>query len=177
VVEKMAPGRINTVCPPVAAAVSINTECSHRAAAVRTNTVCPPAAAPHQAVSSVGWAEGETASANTRPLGVQASPLEVVVAHYKENLGWLVQLAENPHIGVYTKGSEPVDGLDADAEVHQLPNVGREAHSYLSHIGDEKLADWFVFTQAGEPSFGYRGASGSWWSPRHSRQVCRLPHS
>merc|ERR1719248_86361 len=45
------------------------------------------------------------------------------------------------------------------ATVQQLPNVGRESHTYLHHIVDnyENLANWTVFTQAGEPSFGYKG--------------------
>jgi hypothetical protein len=95
------------------------------------------------------------------PLGMLASPVEVVVAHLNENLGWLDHLAstEKPHISIYTQGAEPAEGLDAEVEVHQLPNVGREVHSFLSHManGYEKLANWTVFTQAGEASFGHRG--------------------
>ncbi len=41
----------------------------------------------------------------------------------------------------------------------QLPNVGRETHTYLHHIVSryDSLADWTVFSQAAEPSFGYKG--------------------
>jgi len=94
---------------------------------------------------------------------VQASPVEVVVSHFDENLAWLSKLAagsESPQISIYTKG--PAEGAkewNPNMEVHRLPNVGRESHTYLNHIvkNYNKLADWTVFTQAGEPSFGYRG--------------------
>jgi hypothetical protein len=53
------------------------------------------------------------------------------------------------------------DFADSKTSWQALPNVGREAHTYLSHIvkNYEVLANWTVFTQAGEPSFGYKGHS------------------
>ncbi|CAE8636331.1 unnamed protein product [Polarella glacialis] len=94
---------------------------------------------------------------------VEATPVEVVVSHFNENLAWLSELAagfESPQISIYTKGSgEYAEEWNPNMEVHKLPNVGRESHTYLNHIvkNYDKLADWTVFTKAGEPSFGYRG--------------------
>jgi len=41
--------------------------------------------------------------------------------------------------------------------VHQLPNVGRESHTYLHHIVEhyDSLASWTVFSQAEAPTVGY----------------------
>ena len=54
-----------------------------------------------------------------------------------------------------------------------LPNVGRESHSYLHHIVSryDELAPWTVFTQATEPSWGYRGpgAGGGLTKPPAAR--------
>jgi hypothetical protein len=93
---------------------------------------------------------------------VEASPVEVVVSHFNENLDWLSKLTsaeEKPRVSIYTKGQQPLHELESKMDVHQLPNVGREAHTYLNHIvkNFDNLADWTIFTQAGEPSFGYKG--------------------
>lgn len=45
----------------------------------------------------------------------------IVIAHYEEDLEWLCEL--DGHVAVYSKGH----GGD-------LPNVGRESHTYLHHI-------------------------------------------
>jgi len=92
---------------------------------------------------------------------VRASSVEVVVAHHREDLSWLSRLPEDLRIRIYTKGSQ----LESNQPPHsgisqqQLPNLGRESHTYISHIvtNYEHLADWTVFTQGGEPSFGYKG--------------------
>jgi hypothetical protein len=94
-------------------------------------------------------------------LSVGGRAIDVVVAHYDEDLTWLSALSKNLHIHVYTKGPHLKLHLPDGSEtsVRQLPNVGRESHTYLSHIVQnyEHLAEWTVFTQAGEPSFGYKG--------------------
>lgn len=73
---------------------------------------------------------------------------ELVVAHYTENLNWLRNLPAGLAITVYTKGS---DG-QSEPKVTPLPNVGREAHTYLHHIVDRynSLAEWTIFCQ-GKP--------------------------
>ncbi|CAE8684983.1 unnamed protein product [Polarella glacialis] len=82
-----------------------------------------------------------------------------------EDLGWLSQLnSESAYDGlrfiIYTKGSHDLsDQISQGMLVHRLPNVGRESHTYIQHIvaNYDQLAEWTVFSQAGEPSFGYRG--------------------
>lgn len=69
--------------------------------------------------------------------------LEIVVAHFNENISWLAkllqedQVAKDAYVAVYAKGSEQMELKsfpDARARLEYLPNVGREAHTYLSHI-------------------------------------------
>jgi hypothetical protein len=95
---------------------------------------------------------------------VQAGSVEIVLAHFNEDLKWLSTLMQNEakdaKVTLYTKGPETSTlKLVPDAIVRQLPNVGRESHTFLHHIvhNFDKLADWTVFSQAGEPSFGYKG--------------------
>jgi len=90
---------------------------------------------------------------------VQAAPtVDVVVAHYNEDLSW-IEAYGGPGVNfrVYSKGEAP-----AGAEV--LSNVGRESHTYLTHIvkNFDRLADRTVFTQGAAPGWGYKGGnSGS----------------
>ncbi|RYF61410.1 MAG: DUF3431 domain-containing protein, partial [Cytophagaceae bacterium] len=74
--------------------------------------------------------------------------LELVVAHYTENLNWLRNLPAGVHKTVYTKSPEPV----TEHQTLLLPNVGREAHTYLHHLVSryDSLAEWTVFCQ-GKP--------------------------
>ena len=71
-----------------------------------------------------------------------AASRDLVVAHYREDLAWLNNLSADWEAVVYSKGDPPPGALP-------LPNVGREAHTYLHHIVDryDDLADWTVFTQ------------------------------
>jgi len=64
-----------------------------------------------------------------------APVLELVVARYREDLSWLRELGLPAH--VYNKGPElaPSD-LPPGMRVRTLPNIGREAHTYLTHIVD-----------------------------------------
>ena len=67
------------------------------------------------------------------------SQLHLVIAHYNEDLSWLEDFASLPRT-IYTKsGTGP----------NRLPNVGREAHTYLHHIIEnyDKLAEITVFLQ------------------------------
>ncbi|AAR26883.1 FirrV-1-B8 [Feldmannia irregularis virus a] len=59
-----------------------------------------------------------------------------VVARYKENVEWvrpLVRIFPGTKCFVYNKGT-PIDLRDNDITVRQLPNVGRESHTYLTHL-------------------------------------------
>lgn len=55
---------------------------------------------------------------------------ELVVAHYQENLNWLRRVPNTFTITVYDKGGESHQYPGA----RELPNTGREAHTYLHHI-------------------------------------------
>jgi hypothetical protein len=128
--------------------------------------------------------------------------LDVVVAHYStdahpEPLDWLVQLHKvrpDARIYVYYKGDVPCipDGVHVH-EICQLPNVGRESHTYLHHIlqhyyatdstdGTDFMAQNTLFTQgaplehrparelygdflAGSPSGLYPPTPGAWFAP------------
>ncbi len=64
--------------------------------------------------------------------------IELVVARYHEDLAWLRNIPPQVRAHVYDKS---LDG--------NLPNVGREAHTYLHHIVEnyEALPDLTVFAQ------------------------------
>ncbi|GAB3030801.1 DUF3431 domain-containing protein [Spirosoma pulveris] len=74
--------------------------------------------------------------------------LELVVAHYTENLNWLRNIPAGIQKTVYTKGPDVPMAFNAVP----LPNIGREAHTYLHHIVSryDSLAEWTVFCQ-GKP--------------------------
>jgi len=78
--------------------------------------------------------------------------LEVVLAQFDEDLAWSKPFEKVRT--VYCKG-----GMSCPAGSSILPNVGREGHTFLHHIvvNYDKLAAWTVFSQAGEPTEGYRG--------------------
>ena len=71
---------------------------------------------------------------------------EIVVARYNENLDWLkkIKKSKDLKITVYNKGPD-----DIDVPFIQLPNIGRESHTYLYHIINnyDKLADQTIFCQ------------------------------
>jgi Protein of unknown function (DUF3431) len=66
---------------------------------------------------------------------------QIVIARYEEDVSWAAGL---PAV-VYNKGT----AIDASIQQLPLPNVGREAHTYLSHIlrAWDELADVTLFTQ------------------------------
>ncbi len=53
--------------------------------------------------------------------------IDVVVSRYKEDLGWVFRLPPHANLYAYNKGSDI-------SFAQPLPNVGREAHTYLHHI-------------------------------------------
>ncbi len=70
--------------------------------------------------------------------------IELVVARYNEDLSWLKKINKNIKITIYNKG-DPINFKNI-----KLPNVGRESHTYLTHILNnyDNLADITIFTQA-----------------------------
>ena len=67
---------------------------------------------------------------------------ELVVARCREDLNWLRRVPKTFRVTVYDKGGH------RDAK-HPLPNIGREAHTYLHHIVTryDDLAGLTVFSQ------------------------------
>lgn len=75
---------------------------------------------------------------------------ELVVARYQENIRWVYRTSESiDSIIVYNKG----DSIQAQSErvkIVELPNAGREAHSYIHHFLHNRaaLADITLVCQA-----------------------------
>ncbi len=75
--------------------------------------------------------------------------MDLVVARYKEDIGWLSQVPLQVRIILYNKGSELLP-VRENMTIVQLENVGREGETYAQHIirHYESLADYTVFSQA-----------------------------
>lgn len=81
------------------------------------------------------------------------SPAELVVSRFREELKWLRRVPKPVRISIYNKG----EGLELTPEIKarpglsvtELPNEGREAHTYLTHLRDryDSLAPVTVFCQ------------------------------
>ncbi len=65
---------------------------------------------------------------------------EIVVARYREDISWCDFFLQN--VTIYNKGPD-------FAEHHRLANVGREAHTYLTHVVEcyDNLAERTAFLQ------------------------------
>jgi hypothetical protein len=82
-------------------------------------------------------------------------PLTLVVARYKEDTRWILELPAEVTVALYNKGPEIEDGniLERVDYLANLPNVGREADTYLYHISNfphQGPNEWTVFCQ-GDP--------------------------
>ena len=66
----------------------------------------------------------------------------MVVARYEEDLAWLRRVPREFAVTIYNKGPNLPDTTP-------LPNLGREAHTYLHHLAEQHahLADITVFVQ------------------------------
>jgi protein YibB len=71
--------------------------------------------------------------------------LEVVVARYNEDVNWVKEL--NYNVTIYNKNNE-----DNDVFSNNLPNVGREGHTFFHHIvtNYDNLPEYIAFVQ-GKP--------------------------
>ncbi len=71
----------------------------------------------------------------------------IIIARYKENIDWIKKLNISSKIIIYNKGVSLEDSKYYS--VHDLPNVGRESHTWLYHIyhNYENLSDYNVFLQ------------------------------
>lgn len=66
----------------------------------------------------------------------------LVVARYNEDLSWLEKF-QDKNVYIYNKGNDEIQ------DSIKLPNIGREAHTYLTHIINnyDKLDDITIFSQ------------------------------
>ncbi len=76
--------------------------------------------------------------------------LHIVIARYNESLSWLdtcLTPVQRRSVWIYNKGPDPVI-----SQIKTLPNVGREAHTYLTYIIEnyENLPERVYFLQ-GDP--------------------------
>ena len=53
----------------------------------------------------------------------------MVVARYNENLNWLEDFKDDINFHIYNKGNDIIEYQNI-----KLPNIGREAHTYRTHI-------------------------------------------
>lgn len=81
----------------------------------------------------------------------------LVVARYTEDLRWLGNIPPSLRVTVYNKGEEPLTLPGAlpggtPLPMEPLPNVGREAHTYLHHLAQvyADLPEYTLFCQ-GKP--------------------------
>lgn len=74
---------------------------------------------------------------------------EVVVAWFRENIGWIRSYELQNITTVYCKGGGTIHPDAGLRRCVELPNVGREGHTYLQHIVDnyDSLADVTFFLQ------------------------------
>ena len=74
----------------------------------------------------------------------------LVIARYNENMDWLNHFLNDSKYTIicYNKGSELLNLSEKISQI-RLPNVGREAHTYLYHIltNYDNLTDYTVFVQ------------------------------
>ena len=74
--------------------------------------------------------------------------LELVIARFEEDLAWIPSIdLDITNTIVYNKGSEVV--FPFPCEVKTLPNIGRETHTYLTHVVNNysSLKDITFFVQ------------------------------
>lgn len=83
---------------------------------------------------------------------------DLIVAKYKEDVSWVHSLKDDYNVVVYNKDNqlehsnfnkEPEFTVIDGVSYCDVPNVGRESHTYLFHIAKnyEDLADFSVFVQ------------------------------
>jgi hypothetical protein len=68
----------------------------------------------------------------------EVGSIELVVSRFREDLRWLRRVPGEIRITIYNKGDDPAlpEGFPerAGVTVSSLPNEGREAHTYLTHL-------------------------------------------
>lgn len=84
--------------------------------------------------------------------------VEIIISRHNEDISWSDMYASIRT--VYDKSDEPnVLKVGTPGNVVRLANLGRESHTYLTHIVKNyaKLAELTVFSQGSAPGHGYDG--------------------
>lgn len=132
--------------------------------------------APVLKASASGAADNHRAPALANP-AARVSPFlhssryrHIVIAHYEEHLAWAIPFGKD--VVLMHKGPPlPPENASRFLAVHQLPNVGREAHSYIAYV----LQDWddlpsrIAFMQADAAMRDAQFLNGSAVSPQLNR--------
>ncbi|QGG93345.1 DUF3431 domain-containing protein (plasmid) [Agrobacterium sp. MA01] len=76
---------------------------------------------------------------------------QVVLARYKEDISWILDIPVDFKVIVYNKGDEITsEEILKRAEVINRPNIGRESETYIHHMMTswENTEDYTVYSQA-----------------------------
>ena len=79
--------------------------------------------------------------------------VELVIARHEEDLRWVRRVPASIRIAIYNKGTTlalPLEIVRREGfSVNALPNLGREAHTYLTHLSEryEEVAPVTIFCQ------------------------------
>jgi hypothetical protein len=94
-----------------------------------------------------GVASDPATASPPMPLPSKTKPHAIVLARYSEDVSWAARWATQFDVFVYNKGAQISPAFNG--RWLSLPNVGREAHTYLSHIVDnyDNLHDVTIFLQ------------------------------
>jgi len=99
-------------------------------------------------VNSTNTRKNINRNKNTRK-NKNSRTLEIVVSRFNEDLNWLKEIPTNFYtkITVYNKGDTPIVCPVNNCTVHQLPNLGRDSHTYFHHViqNYDNLADITMF--------------------------------
>ena len=78
---------------------------------------------------------------------------DLVVSVYQEDISWIKNIKSIDRIFIYNKGNRVME-VDEKTLWTNLPNFGREAHSFIYHIVNnyDKLAEYTIFLQ-GNPFY------------------------
>ena len=97
-----------------------------------------------------------------------------MIAHFNEDLSWSEPVAKVRT--VYTKGGGGV-ARSLEGRVRELPNVGLEQHSFLTHIltNYDTLAERTVFLHGRQPSCGFFRRDGQHGELARCRRGARRP--
>ena len=79
--------------------------------------------------------------------------VELIIARHEEDLRWVRRVPASIRITIYNKGTNLALPLEIarreGLSVNALPNLGREAHTYLTHLSEryEEVAPVTIFCQ------------------------------